>query len=87
MRCGRAVLHMNPAPAGRHGDLESQLHVLLRAPAQRAGLRMRGKFHLGDESWEKLPLYAAHQVDDLLIVDPSSARSAGWRSKPATIST
>jgi hypothetical protein len=23
------VLHMNPAPSGRHGDLESQLHVLL----------------------------------------------------------
>jgi Uma2 family endonuclease len=26
----------------------------------------------GDESWEKLPFYAAHQVDELLIVDPDT---------------
>lgn len=25
----------------------------------------------GDESWQKLPFYAAHKVDELLIVDPS----------------
>jgi Uma2 family endonuclease len=24
----------------------------------------------GDESWEKLPFYAAHHVDELLIIDP-----------------
>ncbi len=24
----------------------------------------------GDETWEKLPFYAAHHVDELLIVDP-----------------
>ncbi len=24
----------------------------------------------GDESWEKLPFYAAHHVDEVLIVDP-----------------
>jgi Uma2 family endonuclease len=24
----------------------------------------------GDESWEKLPFYAAHEVDELLILDP-----------------
>ena len=30
------VLHMNAAPSGRHGDLESQLHVLL-APLARRG--------------------------------------------------
>jgi Uma2 family endonuclease len=24
----------------------------------------------GDESWQKLPFYAAHQVDEVLIVDP-----------------
>jgi hypothetical protein len=41
------VLHVNPAPSGRHGDLESQLHVLLRPIAQRAGLRMRGQLNLG----------------------------------------
>ncbi len=26
---------------------------------------------LGDESWKKLPFYAAHGVDEVLIVDPS----------------
>ncbi|HLM85990.1 MAG TPA: Uma2 family endonuclease [Solirubrobacteraceae bacterium] len=31
----------------------------------------------GDESWEKLPFYAAHEVDEVLIVDPS-ARSVDW---------
>jgi Uma2 family endonuclease len=25
----------------------------------------------GDESWEKLPFYAAHEVDEVLIVDPA----------------
>jgi len=24
----------------------------------------------GDDSWQKLPFYAAHQVDEVLIVDP-----------------
>ena len=31
----------------------------------------------GDESWEKLPFYAAHQVDELLIVDPAE-RTVHW---------
>jgi Uma2 family endonuclease len=28
----------------------------------------------GDETWEKLDLYAAHSVDELLIVDPGKKR-------------
>jgi hypothetical protein len=28
----------------------------------------------GDESWEKLPFYAAHGVDEVLIVDPDERR-------------
>ena len=28
----------------------------------------------GDESWEKLDFYAAHGVDELLIVDPQERR-------------
>jgi Uma2 family endonuclease len=28
----------------------------------------------GDETWDKLPFYAAHQVDELLIVDPQEQR-------------
>jgi Uma2 family endonuclease len=31
----------------------------------------------GDESWEKLPFYAAHAVDEVLIVD-SRERSVSW---------
>ncbi|MHB2000710.1 MAG: Uma2 family endonuclease [Solirubrobacteraceae bacterium] len=31
----------------------------------------------GDESWEKLPFYAAHDVDELLILDPAQ-RAVHW---------
>jgi Uma2 family endonuclease len=31
----------------------------------------------GDETWEKLPFYAAHEVGEVLIVDPH-ARSVQW---------
>lgn len=31
----------------------------------------------GDESWEKLPFYAAHGVDEVLIVDPRE-RAVHW---------
>jgi Uma2 family endonuclease len=30
-----------------------------------------------DETWEKLHFYAAHQVDELLIVDPAK-QSVSW---------
>ncbi len=30
-----------------------------------------------DESWQKLPFYAAHDVDEVLIVDPEK-RSVHW---------
>jgi Uma2 family endonuclease len=31
----------------------------------------------GDESWQKLPFYAAHEVDEVLIVDPAE-RAIAW---------
>jgi Uma2 family endonuclease len=31
----------------------------------------------GDETWQKLPFYAAHHVDEVLIVDPQQ-RKADW---------
>jgi Uma2 family endonuclease len=31
----------------------------------------------GDETWQKLPFYAAHEVDEVLIVDPRE-RSVSW---------
>jgi Uma2 family endonuclease len=33
----------------------------------------------GDETWEKLPFYAAHHVDELLIVDPQT-RTVAWQA-------
>ncbi len=33
----------------------------------------------GDETWDKLRFYAAHQVDELLIVDPQDRR-VHWRA-------
>jgi Putative restriction endonuclease len=31
----------------------------------------------GDETWDKLPFYATHQVDEILIVDPGE-RTVHW---------
>jgi Uma2 family endonuclease len=31
----------------------------------------------GDETWDKLPFYAAHDVDELLIIDPQQ-RTVDW---------
>ncbi len=31
----------------------------------------------GDESWQKLPFYAAHDVDEVLLVDPAG-RTVTW---------
>ena len=33
----------------------------------------------GDESWEKLPFYARHHVDEVIIVDPQE-RAVHWRA-------
>ncbi len=108
------VLHMVPAPHGRHAKIATQLAMLLNGPASAAGLDLAmGEFNLGesvedfrvpdggihrpgpdrlwyptaalvveivspnDESWQKLPFYAAHGVDEVLIVDPAD-RSVHW---------
>jgi Uma2 family endonuclease len=102
----QGVLHVNPAPHGRHAKLQAQLLRLLGAYADAAELTALGDFNLGepddyripdagllrhgpdelcyptvavaieilspgDETWEKVPFYAAHGVDELLIVDPA----------------
>jgi hypothetical protein len=36
-----------------------------------------GVVYPGDETWQKLPFYAAHDVDEVLIVDPSE-RTVHW---------
>lgn len=108
------VLHMVPAPHGRHAKVATQLAEILGPVARTAGLEpAMGEFNLGeseedfrvpdggihrpgpdrlwyptaalvveivspgDESWQKLPFYAAHGVDEVLIVDPAE-RSVHW---------
>lgn len=106
------VLHMNPVPAPRHGDLQMQIGRLLTPGAEAAGLRTLGPFNVGerddfripdgglaergltdpylptaslvievvsprDDTWRKLDFYAAHDVDELLIVDPET-RTVNW---------
>ena len=106
------VLHMNPAPAGRHGQIDRQLALILTPLASPAGLTSTGTVNLGiegdyrvpdgglhrewrdqvwygtaalvieivsqdDETWNKLEFYAAHGVEELLIVDPQE-RTVSW---------
>jgi Uma2 family endonuclease len=104
------VLHMNPAPRGGHGAIESQLTELLAPLARARGLVHTGQFNVGeserdyrvpdlglhrdfedrvwystaalvveivspgDESYRKFAFYAAHGVDEMLIVDPQERR-------------
>lgn len=42
------VLHMNPAPSGRHARVEAQLLAILQGPAAAAGLTVVGQFNLGE---------------------------------------
>jgi Uma2 family endonuclease len=107
------VLHMNPAPRGGHGAIETQLSVLLAPLARAAGLVLTGQFNVGvseqdyripdlgvhrdfkdrvwyptaamvveivspgDESYKKFAFYAAHGVDEVVIVDPGE-RVVRW---------
>ena len=43
------VLHMNPAPSGRHARIEAQLLAILQAPAAAAGLTVVGQLNLGED--------------------------------------
>jgi Uma2 family endonuclease len=52
------VLHMNPAPAGGHGQIEKQLVLILAPLAERAGLECTGQFNVGESE-------ADYRVPDL----------------------
>jgi Uma2 family endonuclease len=45
----QGVLHMNPAPSGRHARIEAQLLAVLQEPAMAAQLTIVGQFNLGED--------------------------------------
>jgi Uma2 family endonuclease len=49
------VLHMNPAPSGRHGKIQMQLALLLGPLAQSVGLLIIGPFNLGQQDDYRVP--------------------------------
>lgn len=56
------VLHMNPAPAGRHGMLETQLVRMLGPLADAAGLVVTGIFNLGSSAQDyRVPDLGLHR--------------------------
>jgi Uma2 family endonuclease len=55
------VLHMNPAPAGRHGQIDRQLALILTPLACTAGLTSTGTFNLGSEGDYRVPDGGLHR--------------------------
>ena len=55
------VLHMNPTPAGRHGQIEYQLAVLLTPLSKTAGLTITGTFNLGSVGDYRVPDGGLHR--------------------------
>ena len=56
------VLHMNPAPSGRHARIEAQLLAMLQAPAADTRLTVVGHFNLGsDEHDYRVPDGGLHR--------------------------
>jgi len=107
------VLHMAPAPHGRHANVQLQVLRRLAAAADQTQLIALAELNLGrpddyrvpdgglqrpgpdllyyptaalvlevispgDQTSEKIGFYAAHQVDELLIVDPE-AHTITWQ--------
>jgi len=55
------VLHMNPAPAGRHGQIDRQLALILAPLAKAAGLTSTGTFNLGSDGDYRVPDGGLHR--------------------------
>jgi Uma2 family endonuclease len=80
------VLHMNPAPHSRHGDVESQLHALLGPLARAAGLRMVGLVNIGDAEDYRVPdgallrpvLDAVYLATAALVIEIVSPSDESW---------
>jgi hypothetical protein len=63
-------------------ELKALLERRSRAGVDRLGEVWEGVHHVeivspNDETWQKVPFYAAHGVDEVLIVDPTD-RTVAW---------
>src|SRR5437764_5868510 len=68
------VLHINPAPSGRHAQLEAQLLAILRAPARAAGLTVTGQFNVGDDEHDyRVPDGGLHREFTDRVFYPTAA--------------
>jgi Uma2 family endonuclease len=68
------VYHLNPAPAGRHADIVSQLAVLLDGPARAADLvPMLSIFNLGEPDDYRVPDGGLHTERSDLVYYPTAA--------------
>jgi Uma2 family endonuclease len=56
------VLHMNPAPRGAHGAIETQLTMVLGPLAKSAGLVLTGQFNVGESEQDyRVPDLGMHR--------------------------
>ncbi len=68
------VLHMNPAPHGRHVNLQQQLAELLGPLARTAGLLPRmGPFNVGESGDYRVPDGGLHRPGEDLLYYPTAA--------------
>jgi Uma2 family endonuclease len=68
------VLHMNPAPRGRHGAIETQLAVLLAPLARAAGLVLTGQFDVGSSEEDyRVPDLGLHREFSDRVWYPTAA--------------
>ncbi len=84
------VLHMNPAPSGRHGMIESQVSLVLAALARAAGLTSTGQFNLGEENDYRVPDAGLHRdwsdrvfyATAALVLEIVSPGDESWNKLP-----
>jgi hypothetical protein len=68
------VYHMLPVPSGPHGNLESQLHMILRPLAHQRGLTMIGQSNLGESEHDfRVPDSALHRSPPMGVWNPTAA--------------
>jgi hypothetical protein len=70
IECELVALKPDPPDGGLHRDTSDRVYYS-------TAVLVIEIVSPGDESWEKLPFYAAHEVEELLIIDPQE-RTVSW---------